>query len=143
MTEDAEAMVEAVLDVLAPEIDGPPGFGGVRWPRIRYDHEGTMVVPDDEQLRGLATQIVTAIRTATTPDRWVPCGDGEQRPVRGGLTAVIAPSGRNEDHWTWTIEERYPGGSRAIKGVGYATSPEGARAKVAGWEAAHSEGTGT
>jgi hypothetical protein len=63
---DVHRQVEAVLDVLAPEIDAPPhsGFAPQRWPIFRFDYEGQMVVPNDDQVRALAEQIVTAIRTA-------------------------------------------------------------------------------
>ena len=63
----ADGMVEAVLNVLAPYVDGPPGFQPQRWPAIRFDYEGQMVLPNDDQLRELAQSIVTAIRTASQP----------------------------------------------------------------------------
>ncbi len=59
-----ERQVEAVLNVIAPYVDGPPGFQPARWPIFRYDYEGTMVMPDDDQLQALARQIVTAVRAA-------------------------------------------------------------------------------
>ncbi len=63
---DAGRQVEAVLDVLAPKIDaGALGFGPQRWPIFRFDYEGHSVMPDDGQLRSLAEQIVTAVRTAS------------------------------------------------------------------------------
>ena len=60
-----EGMVEAVLNVLAPYVDGPPGFQPQRWPVVRFDYEGQAVMPNDDQLRELAQSIVTAIRTAS------------------------------------------------------------------------------
>jgi hypothetical protein len=67
---DAVRQVEAVLDVLAPRVDlgdlGPAiGADSVRVPRILLDHDGTPVMPSDAQVRSLAEQIVTAIRTAS------------------------------------------------------------------------------
>jgi hypothetical protein len=60
-----EAQVEAVLNVLAPFVDGPPDFAPQRWPIFRLDYDGQMVMPNDDQVRALAEQIVTAIRTAS------------------------------------------------------------------------------
>jgi hypothetical protein len=63
---DPEAMVEAVMDVLAPWAEGIPGVcERVRYPLIRFDHDGTAVMPSDGQVRMLAEQIVTRLRTAT------------------------------------------------------------------------------
>jgi hypothetical protein len=61
---DVQAEAEAVLDVLAPYVDGPPGFAPARWPIFRLDYEGHAVMPDDDQLRSLAENIVSAVRTA-------------------------------------------------------------------------------
>jgi hypothetical protein len=64
---DADRQVEAVLDVLAPKVDAGPlaiAYGPQRWPIFRFDYEGHSVMPTDDQLRSLAEQIVTAIRTA-------------------------------------------------------------------------------
>ena len=62
-------MTEAVLDVLAPKAGntgfGDTAFGQQRWPVFRFDYEGRLIIPNDDQLRSLAGQIVTAIRTAT------------------------------------------------------------------------------
>lgn len=59
----ADGMVEAVMDVLAPWADGIPGVcQPVRYPLIRFDHDGMMVMPSDGQVRMLAEQIVTALR---------------------------------------------------------------------------------
>lgn len=71
---DPEAQVEAVLDVLAPLIPGPPGFAPQRWPVFRFDYDGIMVVPDETQVRALAEQVVTAVRTASGPGE-PPSGD--------------------------------------------------------------------
>lgn len=66
MSHDAGRQVEAVLDVLAPAIDLPElGIPPVRVPRIRFDYEGHMVMPSPGQLRALAEEIVTAVRTAS------------------------------------------------------------------------------
>ena len=62
---NVQSQVEAVLNVIAPFVDGPPGTQPQRWPVIRFDYEGTMVMPNDDQVRTLAEQIVTAIRTGT------------------------------------------------------------------------------
>lgn len=69
---DPAAQVEAVLDVLAPEPDIPADArkslgisDGLRVPIILVEHHGNAVYPTDEQLRALAEQIVTAIRTAS------------------------------------------------------------------------------
>jgi hypothetical protein len=154
VTEDPAAMVEAVLNVLAPYVDGPDGYQPQRWPVIRFDYNGQMVLPSDEELVAMATSIVTAIRTATTPPvpapswedqretLWEPGRDGSQeRPVLGGLTGCITPSGRDPGAWVWTIEHRIPhpasgGISRTVRGSGYSEGPgpEGARAMVAKWE---------
>jgi hypothetical protein len=71
---DTTRQVEAVLDVLAPRPDiaaeAMTALGirpGVRYPVIRFDYEGQAIMPNDEQLRALAEQIVTAIRTAAGP----------------------------------------------------------------------------
>ena len=64
-THDADRQAEAVLDVLAPYVYGPPGFAAIRWPIFRFDYDGQIVLPSDEQVRALAQQIVTAIRTAS------------------------------------------------------------------------------
>jgi hypothetical protein len=62
---DVDRQVEAVMDVLAPRAGGIPGLiGPVRCPLILFDHDGTAVMPSDAQVRMLAEQIVTAIRTA-------------------------------------------------------------------------------
>ena len=61
-TENLQAQVEAVMNVLAPYVDGPPGFASQRWPIFRFDHG---LVPSDEQVLALAEQIVTAVRTAS------------------------------------------------------------------------------
>lgn len=60
-----QAQVEAVLNVLAPYVDGIGDFAPQRWPIFRFDYDGQMVMPADEQVRALAEQIVTAIRTAS------------------------------------------------------------------------------
>lgn len=60
-----QAQADAVMNVLAPHVDGPPGSGPQRWPVFRLDYDGQMVVPSDGQVRALAEAIVTAIRTAT------------------------------------------------------------------------------
>ena len=57
--------VEAVLNVIAPYVDGPEGFQPVRWPIFRFDVDGQMVIPSDEQLLALAQSVVTAIRTVS------------------------------------------------------------------------------
>lgn len=62
---DAGRQVEAVLDVIAPYVDGPPGFAAACWPIFRFDYEGHAVMPSDDQLRSLAEQIVTAVRSAS------------------------------------------------------------------------------
>ena len=66
--------VEAVLNILAPIPDVGPEYlavlgltAGVRVPAIRFDFEGRAVMPSDEQIRALAEQIVTAVRTAVGP----------------------------------------------------------------------------
>lgn len=63
---DAQAMTEAVLDVLAPWADAPPELGGpVRVPAIRIEiTKGQVVVPDEETMRAIAEQVVTRIRAA-------------------------------------------------------------------------------
>ena len=61
-----DAMVEAVLDVIAPLVDPRlPGMPPVRVPVIKGEYEGQAVTPDDAQCRALAEQIVTRIRTAS------------------------------------------------------------------------------
>lgn len=60
-----QAQVEAVMNVLAPYVDGPPGFAPQRWPIFRFDHDGEAVMPSDDQVRSLAEQIVAAVRTAS------------------------------------------------------------------------------
>lgn len=68
-TTDPQAMVEAVMNILAPKVDAGElaalGFQPQRWPIFRFDYEGHAVMPSDGQVRALAEQIVTAIRTAT------------------------------------------------------------------------------
>ena len=61
---DVDRQVEAVLDVLAPHVEAPEPYQPQRWPIFRFDYEGHSVMPTDGQLRSLAEQIVTAIRTA-------------------------------------------------------------------------------
>jgi hypothetical protein len=137
--DDVDAMVEAVLDVLAPQVDGPPGFAAQRWPVIRFDYEGHPVVPDETQLRALAEQIVTAVRTATHP-MWRPAGpDGtEERPVRGGLTGVVGPSSREPGLWNWQVVARTPGKVGVdAEAVGQATSCDLAKREVGKWEDAN------
>ena len=64
--ENPQAMVEAVLDVLAPKADlSELGLDPVRVPIFTFEHEGHAVSPTDEQVQALAEQIVTAIRTAS------------------------------------------------------------------------------
>ena len=135
MTDDVDAMVEAVLDVLAPKVDGPPGYAAARWPQVCLDYEGRMVMPSDEQLRGMAEQIVTAIRTAAVPAApvWQQAGVGEERPVGGGLTGRIEPSYRDNGQWNWMILDRTVQ-SGAVQVVGYALGPAAAKAEVAAWE---------
>ena len=65
MTGDAEAQAEAVLNILAPYVDGPLGIAPVRWPLLAFHDQGRAILPTDPQLRHLARQIVTAIRTAS------------------------------------------------------------------------------
>ena len=56
MTTDPSAQVEAVLDILAPKPDLPPGFTyapgleDLRLPRIYVDWDGQPVRPNDRQL---------------------------------------------------------------------------------------------
>lgn len=63
----ADVQVEAVLDVLAPKPDLPPGFdyapglADLRIPRILVEYDRQPVRPDDRMLRAIAEQIVTAI----------------------------------------------------------------------------------
>jgi hypothetical protein len=65
---DADQQVEAVMNVLAPHVDGPPGTTPQRWPIFRFDYQGDMVLPTDDQVRALAQSIVAAIRTASGED---------------------------------------------------------------------------
>jgi hypothetical protein len=63
----ADQMADAVMDVLAPWAPGIPGLiQPVRYPLIRFWHEetGQAVMPTDGQVRMLAEQIVTRLRTA-------------------------------------------------------------------------------
>ena len=117
MTDDVDAMVEAVLDVLAPQVDGPPGFAPVRYPLIRFDADGLAVRPSEEQLLALAERIVHAVRAAV-PGRpvWVSAGGGQERPVAGGLTGRIEPSIREPGRWSWLIQERTVHGRRGPGG---------------------------
>jgi hypothetical protein len=64
---DIDRQVQAVLNVLAPFVDGPPGFAPQRWPVFRFDYEGIMVMPSVEQVTAVAQAVVTAIRTAAGP----------------------------------------------------------------------------
>lgn len=64
MTGDAEGQAEAVLNVIAPYVDGPPGTAPARWPLLAFHDNGRAILPTDPQLRHLARQIVTVIRTA-------------------------------------------------------------------------------
>lgn len=69
---DADAQVEAVLDVLAPKseavwfTDQDPAER-VRVPIFYLDYQGQPVTPNHDQLYDVARAIVTAIRTATAP----------------------------------------------------------------------------
>jgi hypothetical protein len=60
-----QAQVEAVMNVIAPFVDGPADFAPQRWPVFRFDYDGQMVMPTDDQVRALAEQIATAVRTAS------------------------------------------------------------------------------
>ena len=148
MTEDVNVMVEAVLDVLAPKPD-PGALAGMgfelaetlatlRMPVILLDYDGVAVQPNDEQLRGLAEHIVTAIRTATHPPVWQPSrglSDGsEERPVAGGLLGKVGPSSRNPGAWVWNVVAPIPGGGASYKGGGYAADEPEAKAAVGTWE---------
>jgi len=64
VTGDAEGQVEAVLNVIAPYVDGPLGIAPARWPMLAFHDNGRAILPTDPQLRHLAQQIVTAIRIA-------------------------------------------------------------------------------
>jgi len=69
---DVSAQVDAVLDVLAPHPDLPPGFTyapsleNLRVPQILIDYNGQAVRPNDGQLHDLAERIVTAVRNASS-----------------------------------------------------------------------------
>jgi hypothetical protein len=61
---DAGPQIEAVLDIIAPYIDGPPGFDPVRWPRLAWHDHGHAIVPSDKQIHDLARQVVNAVHAA-------------------------------------------------------------------------------
>ena len=126
---DANRQVEAVLDILAPIPDVGPEYlavlgltAGVRVPAIRFDFEGRAVMPSDEQIRALAEQIVTAVRTATgpapdvDPDRGMHQHDG------------LAPHSHEV-----RADHRGVGGAREADRLAdrYAAMDRGARAKAA------------
>lgn len=146
VTDNADAMVEAVLDVLAPKTDQAHltalGFdlaatlAEVRLPVILLIGDREALMPTDAQLRDLAERIVTRIRTATAA-AWQPRPGGvEERPVRGGLTGVISPSARHPGEWGWSIQDRHSAGRGAeILATGEADgSADGAKAAVDAWE---------
>lgn len=69
-TENLQAQVEAVMNVLAPYVDGPPGYAPQRWPIFRLESpldSQLALMPSEEHVRALAEQIVTAVRTASAP----------------------------------------------------------------------------
>ena len=64
-----QAQVEAVLNVIAQYVDAPPPYQPQRWPVLAFHEDGRAILPNDDQLRALAEQLVTAIRTASGPGR--------------------------------------------------------------------------
>ena len=74
---DADAQVEAVLDVLAPRADtvwfiGQDPAEPPRVPIFYLDYQGQPVTPNHDQLYDVARAIVTAVRTASAPDPRTP-----------------------------------------------------------------------
>jgi hypothetical protein len=140
MTGDADRQVQAVLNVLAPYVDGIPPYGPVRFPLFMLDYDGVAVRPSDEQVAGLARAIVTAVRTASgeggsvlavqQDQKWRPRGAfGWQRDLPAGAIAVVDMSDRGTSLWTWAILTP-GGGGWTVTGSGPAVSAEAARASA-------------
>ena len=144
MDDDVNAMVEAVLDVLAPKIPpdvlaaiGAPMDSPDRMPIIRME-EGWM--PSAEDMRALAEKIVTAIRTATMPSGWTRVGDIEERPVAGGLTGVVSPSAMVPGMYGWSVVLRGTNGYEVKAAGGPLVTAGLAKASVLAWEDTNTEG---
>jgi hypothetical protein len=125
-TDDPAAMVEAVLDVLAPVSDlaglaYASGLPVVRVPIFLIDYDGTPVMPSTAQVRALAEQIVTAIRTAARTGT---------EPAAGGYQIRVAPS--RDLGYSWAVVREYttPGRppSRSPVKTGWARTEPRARA---------------